>query len=189
MRNLFVVLEGTHCVGKTALAQMLSKRFGFYSVRTPPSVYDPLRDYMHREATGISRFLFYMAGNADASREIQQALKTQPVVCDRYLASTIAACHIDYGVELPRLQSIVEAMGDALVRPDKVFFLRASMEERSKRLKPKLEQLQPYERRIALLEETHLAIMDPHTWTIIDTTSYSIEKVLQLILASIGRCL
>ena len=192
MGNPFIVLEGTHGAGKSTVARILCEQHGFYGVRTPPLIYEQMRDYIHREASGFSRFLYYMAGNADASREIRNALKMQPVVCDRYVTSTIASCHVDYGIELSWLVRVAEAIGDGLVKPDRVIFLRASITERLRRLQPRMGQEQSYkvnpdEQRIARLEETQLALSDPNTWIVIDTTQYTIEQVVQLILASIGR--
>lgn len=190
MKNIFLVLEGTHGAGKSDIARSLHENHGFFHVRTPPLDYDVLRPYMHDKASGISRFLFYMAGNADVAKEAKQLLANGPVVCDRYLTSTIASCSVDYGLNLEMLVSMAGLMSDDLIQPDRGFFLRVDSGERMRRLKVRLEteplyKVNPNPERIRKLEEVHLSLLDKRKWSVLDTSEMSMEEVVEFIVNSL----
>ena len=98
-RNFFLVIEGIDGVGKTTIAQAISKRVGAIYVKTPLPLIEhfsfgnvSLRQHIDSYAytSPITRFMFYLYTVAEASNYIKSKLATNNVVCDRYLSSTIA---------------------------------------------------------------------------------------------------
>lgn len=183
----FIVLEGTHGAGKTTIANALSTSCGFQSLQTPFPHYDSVREYIHSHAYGVSRFLFYLASIVDASHEISKVLARGPVVCDRYIYSSIASCHLDYGLDVAYLQSIQASVCSEILLPDRVFFLHVDRKERQERLRLRPKD-KPYyitnsdPVRADSLEDIHMRYFyNPETWKIIDTTSQEIDETVQLI--------
>ncbi len=89
-RPPFICLEGIDGVGKSATARALARRLGAHHYRTPPPPFDAIR--RHVDATGDfrARYHFYLAAVHCASVEIASLVRSAPVVCDRYLYSTLA---------------------------------------------------------------------------------------------------
>lgn len=190
-RYPFVVLEGTHGAGKTSVAKILAEEFGFYKIETPNSKYDQLREYMHHEASGLSRFLFYLASVVDVSYGLSELLEQRPVICDRYIYSTIAGCCVDYDLEFSYLNAILSTMENEIVYPDAVFFLRVHDDARLKRLSVRLENEPLYKcnddiERARLIERFHITNnYDPNTWSILDTSTLSLNDVVSKIISSV----
>lgn len=188
----FIVLEGTHGAGKTTIANALSVNCGFQSLQTPSPFYDSVREYIHADAHGVSRFLFYLASIVDASHEISKLLKHGPVVCDRYIYSSIAGCHLDYGLEVAYLQSIQASVCSEILLPDKVFFLHVDRNQRQERLKQR-PKVKPYYKansdldRAEALEKIHMEyFFNQNNWDYIDTTDKTVDEVVQEITFSLN---
>ncbi|MFH0785155.1 MAG: deoxynucleoside kinase [Pseudomonadota bacterium] len=192
MKYHFIVLEGTHCAGKTTIAKELKSKHGFHALRTPPENYDMLRSYMHKQASGFSRFLFYLASIIDTSKIIENLLKTGPVVCDRYIYSTIAACNYDYKIEIDYLKSILGTVISEIILPSKTFLIKVNEFERITRLKKRgafdtkipLDQINNTDiTRGKELEKIHEKYFyDPDNWIIINISHQSINESVANIL-------
>src|ERR1700677_1365004 len=89
-QNLFIVLEGADGTGKTTAAKNLAKSLGAKYIATPPPKFREIRNVVDKDVSVGVRFLFYLTGVLHASDIVRQTLANQPVVCDRYIASTIA---------------------------------------------------------------------------------------------------
>jgi len=119
-----VVIEGPDYVGKTTLAQELSKAVP-HSVylKTPPKRYAPLRPIFDNldETHPMSRFLFYSAGIYESSNEIKDFLSHDiNVFVDRYIQS------LQFYHEALLKKDLTSFIGDmGLVSPDMVFVLQA----------------------------------------------------------------
>ncbi len=96
----FIVLEGITGSGKTALSQRLAERIGATYYATPPECLKHLRARVDAEASLEERFLFYVSGIMVASEEIRRLLTTGPVVCDKYVLTTICY-HTAMGLAVP----------------------------------------------------------------------------------------
>jgi dTMP kinase len=119
----FIVLEGLNGAGKSTLSKLLADRIGGVYVSTPPDSLLLLRPAMDGNASLLSRYHYYMLGNALVSDQIREMRKTQFVVCDRFVYSTIArhsllGLHIDHDtaiadIEVPDINIFVNVSDEA----------------------------------------------------------------------------
>ncbi len=191
MNNPFLLLEGTHGAGKTTLSNILAKEHQFKFIRTPPIEYDILRSYIHESACDISRFLFYMTGNLDASHAISKELYDHPVVCDRYVPSTIVSSHINLNLPIQELIDVSTTIANHLVKPSHTVLLTTDIETRLVRLKKIQHQRKSYELNMdieAIQREDNLllTILQDHNLKIINTTTLKIPEVIEQILSFCG---
>ena len=111
----FIVIEGIDGSGKSTIARGLSNKLSCHYYRTPPDIISKclvsttdqsvtLREYIDQKAFDQPqmRFLFYLFSLMQASNDILHLLKTNHVVCDRYIASTL----VYHRILDPRLNSI-----------------------------------------------------------------------------------
>ena len=103
-RHWFIVLEGVDGVGKSTVAQALANRLQGTYFRTPTATVEcfaasfpnqgltylrPYFDQYCRESPR-TRFAFYLMCVSEAICEIRRLLEDHDVVCDRFIASTLA---------------------------------------------------------------------------------------------------
>ncbi|MBX7123276.1 MAG: hypothetical protein K1X42_14195 [Opitutaceae bacterium] len=118
-RHLFITVEGLSGSGKTTVATQLATQLRGRYYKTPPELFTPIREAIDRNANAFSRHLYYYAGVAQASAEIEPLLQYCPVVCDKYLATMLAYSRAQgISVEMPSV--------DLVVRPDFAFLLDAN---------------------------------------------------------------
>lgn len=90
----FIVLEGASGTGKTTVAGLVARALGGVAYATPPAPFIEIRDRIdaacNDHAGAAARCLFYLAGVLYAAGEIADLLRTRAVVCDRYIATTVA---------------------------------------------------------------------------------------------------
>ena len=89
-RKLFVTVEGLSGCGKTTIAKMLAERWAALYYKTPPAMFTPIREGVDRNASPLARHLYYYAGIAQASFEIEIILREHAVICDKYVATMLA---------------------------------------------------------------------------------------------------
>jgi dTMP kinase len=97
--HLFIAIEGIDGVGKTTCAKILAKRVSAYYYRTPSGLFERNRTKIDTLGDFHLRFIFYLASVFHATNRIRKLLTEQPVICDRYIYSTIAY-HKALGVDL-----------------------------------------------------------------------------------------
>lgn len=182
-----IVFEGVDGAGKTETGRLLEKDYGFKYCATPPNGYKPLRAYMNETASPISRFLYYMAGNIDASREMKELLKADNVICDRYVFSTLVAHSIRENVPLEQMIELSKPYQDYLIVPDVTILLDVQPDEQIKRLNRRNKGNNSSSDRIILdnsslrqkFRETYLEAAMRFGWQVIDTTGKSAEETVQ----------
>jgi len=126
----FVVIDGIDGAGKTTAARMLAGQLGAHYYKTPSGIFERMRADIEALKDNLVRFSFYLTAVIHDSAEIAEILKKQPVICDRYIFSTVAYhkalgvpmsyCNID---ELP------------ILTPDFSFYLYADMAICAQRMK------------------------------------------------------
>lgn len=126
-KNKFIVLEGISGSGKTELGVRLANQISAKYYKTPPAMFDKIREEADKSLCLESRFLFYLSSVIQASWEIGEILKTQSVVCDKYIWSTICY-HTVFGLNI-QLSPFV-----TYLRPDHTFLIICDENKRLKRL-------------------------------------------------------
>ena len=126
--NVFVTIDGVDGVGKTTVAQLLASEGALHYYKSPSGAFAQLRKEVDNHAIPIERYCFYRTATQYDSVQIGQLLKTTSVVCDRYIASTVA-----YHIAMDARIRVVHS-DDGLLKPDFAFLLGARSEIRDKRI-------------------------------------------------------
>jgi dTMP kinase len=194
----FVVIEGVDGVGKTTVAKALASILGGVYYRTPSVTLEAfvcedsekgrisLRGYVDQLALRApkTRFLFYLFSVSEASNKIAELLEVSHVVCDRYLASTLAY----HRVLDPTLRH-TEVGWLSVIKPDFEFLLEVNDDDEQLR---RLAQRPPRPRSDDLLEQDPMYLSKVKKefrqlgLHVVDTTARSVESVLTEILDHMG---
>jgi len=118
MRKKFILLEGGDGTGKSSCALEIAKTINGVYYKTPPPIFDSLRQAIEDTEDYNLRFYYFLTGVIYSSREITELLKTTHVVCDRYLYTTIV-CHRVLDVIIP------DDLEKLILLPDYCFHLYA----------------------------------------------------------------
>lgn len=177
----FIVLEGLNGSGKSTLAKLLADRINGVSMSTPPDSLLAVRPAMDENASILSRYYYYMLGNTLVSNEVRELRKTQFVVCDRFVHSTIArhsllGLHIDQGIATTDIEV-----------PDVSFFITMSdeterirrIDDRGKKTKGDALDADP------AMRKKYLAYFRTHGFIFIDNSHRSIAETVAALLAEL----
>jgi dTMP kinase len=127
--NKFIALEGIDGSGKTTVCKNLCKKINAEFYKTPSYPFSDFRSLIDKNVNIKSRFYFYLSSVLHASSEIKELLKTKPVVCDRYILSTLcyhrAADSFFYFFDDSKLE---------ILKPDLTLYLNADYDVRMKRI-------------------------------------------------------
>jgi len=121
----FIAVEGLDGCGKTTLTKMLANELKGLYLSTPPAVLkaNGLRKKVDAEGSVQTRLFYYLLGNLLVSDEIKRMREFFPVVCDRYIHSTLSS----FSTMVQAIGLDTNALG--LEKPDITFFLLMSDEE------------------------------------------------------------
>ncbi len=178
--NKFIALEGISGSGKTELGKLLAQQISAQYYTTPPEAFRLSRREVDAEACLESRFLFYLASVVHASHEIGKILKTQSVVCDKYIWSTICY-HTTFGltVKIPNWVTYIQ--------PDHTFLIVCDNDVRLRRLrlrcgpimnKERYETRQQMEQQCLIEHRKHLLVEVNNT---IDGPQHAVDQILAII--------
>lgn len=119
-RFKFIAIEGIDGVGKTTCAKLLANKMNAYYYKTPSEIFEKIRAEIEAIKDTRLRFIFYFTAVVYASREINNLLQFQSVICDRYIYSTVAY-HKALGVDM----SYINFSQLPIILPDFCFYLYA----------------------------------------------------------------
>jgi dTMP kinase len=125
----FIVIEGIDGVGKSTCAELLTNRMDAVLYKTPPKIFEKIRKKIENFGDKQVRFNFYLASVIYASNEIRKLVLHHPVICDRYIYSTIAY-HKGMKVNL----SYINIKQIPIISPDFSFYLYARENIRKQRI-------------------------------------------------------
>lgn len=127
----FIVFEGLDGAGKTTIAKALAAEMGAVYIATPPSLLENVREIIDTQVSVETRFLYYLLGNSIVSDQIKKMRNRKPIVCDRYIHSTLSF-HQLLGIKID--DNVIKALN--LEIPDIIFFIYVSDEqERQRRIR------------------------------------------------------
>jgi len=192
--NPFLVLEGVDGTGKTTVGKALARQAGGVYMKTPGDQYKAIRSHIDNGTPKEAKLLFYLATVLDASAQIRETLRSQPVICDRYIWSSLiphAAYHDEY---LGELESIWQPFAQSLTQPTNTILLTVSEEEQLARMGRDRDMANlsasdrfclntDRRRKVRTLYET---IAERDGWSVVDTTHRDPEEVAQEIRERVG---
>lgn len=185
---MFYLFEGGNGTGKSTISKIVAERIGARYLSTPPAQYETFREYMDTQASPLAVFLFYMAGNIEVSEKIKAALRDGPVVCDRYVPSTMASLMVRVAISLAEARRLVGPLETYLVSPDLTVLVTVSHQERIKRIASRGKPLsvrdvdEQYNRNV---DNTFLELAQEDAWVIVDTTNQTVEQTVAQVLSLI----
>jgi dTMP kinase len=150
-RHHFIVLEGVDLSGKTTLAPLLANELGAKLLKSPPAPFDAIKTSVLENASSFARLLYFLAANLEVSRIITGVLKHQPVICDRYVWSTIAYHSAIENSPETNIDNILSLLINSLAVPDLVVLLRVNRQAQLLRAQNKYDD--PFQQRLLSSED------------------------------------
>lgn len=193
MPGRFIALEGGEGCGKSTQARRLADHLEALLTREPGGTPagERLRDIVLDPATGELDFraevLLIAAARADhVAQVIRPALAAgQDVVCDRYVASSLAYQGHGRGLPVDEV-ALVNDWGTGGLRPDLTILIDVPEEVAAERMGTDLDRLEAvgdgFHQRVADGYRT-LAADDP-SWVVVDGSG-GVEDVFALVLAAV----
>lgn len=134
-----IVIEGLDATGKSTLSANLAQKTGGHLLKSPPDCVSHLREDFDKLPSPLRR-LYYSLSNYVFAAMIEECSETGVVVCDRFWHSTAAyamATDVKIGdrLQLPPKGHWVYEWPEDLLKPDLIYFLSVSEEERIRRLR------------------------------------------------------
>lgn len=118
---MFVAVEGVDFSGKSGFCRLLTTALDAVSYKTPPESKRQEQDEIHRIATDLEHYRYFVEVVQTASKEIAVTAAQRNVVCDRYWMSTVV-CHRAMGIP-----ATLEDMRE-IVMPDATVYLTVTLE-------------------------------------------------------------
>lgn len=177
--SLFVCIEGLDATGKTEVSRSLAQALRATYYKSPGGPFAEARKIVDEVVDPITRYFFYRTAVQYDSGVIRNLLASTPVVCDRYIYSTVV-CHTAMD---ERVQGLFEVTG--LVMPDYVFILTADEDVRVRRLAER-PNISVIERNLPLQQKMN-QLFKAQGYPVIDTTHTKVEDVVGMILEHLSE--
>lgn len=184
----FIVFEGVDGSGKTTLSKALAERVGAQYFSTPGNEFAQMRAYIDNGTSPDVKLLFYLSSVADASAKIENKTCTTPVVCDRYIWSSLIPHAAYFNRDLDKLERLFSPLIQRLARPTQTILLTLPEEVQLERIR--IRQDITVSDKYCLQRETrrkvrasYHEIAQREGWEIIDTSSNNVEAILKELIA------
>lgn len=184
MKHLFVTIEGIDGAGKSTIVRMLAARLGAVSIKTPDERFSHERHIVERQGTTEEKYAFYLRSLEAQQAEINALREKAPVICDRYIHSTIAYQWPDAE---PLPADIAECF-PSLARPDRSILLTVSSEVSRERIALRESQtgvVSLTDHNLTLLDKARRRFLAMPDLVQIDTNHRMPEQVCDLILSGL----
>ena len=175
----FICIEGVDAAGKTSVSSALAQQLNAAYYKSPGNPFADFRHHVDGQIDPLTRYFFYRAAVQHDSKVIAQQLEQGPVICDRYIYSTLAF-HI---VLDARVEKISDFTG--LLIPDLTVVLTTNREARVQRLAGRgrmttLEMDLDFQDRV---DQVFRSMGHP----VIDTSELAVEQTTAIILEMLRR--
>lgn len=185
----FLVFEGVDGSGKTTLSKSLAERVGAVYLRTPGSEFAQMRAYIDNGTQPDTKLLYYLSSVIEASAKIRQLRETQPVICDRYVWSSLIPHATYFNKDLAKLENDVLPFTFDLARPTQTILLTLPEEEQLRRISLRNGEktasdkycMQQEARR--KVRSSYESIAKRDGWRVIDTNENDVETILNALIA------
>lgn len=128
----FIGLEALDGVGKSTVVKLIGQEFNVKIYATPPEPFRSLKRFFDRVDQRL-RFIFYLFSVIYAGKKIRRWVRKKPVICDRYLLSTLSA-HEARGVS-EKWFTLMKPIIKRTYPPDYIILLDCNEKVRLRRLK------------------------------------------------------
>lgn len=184
MKHLFVTIEGIDGAGKSTVVRMLATRLGAVCIKTPDERFSTERQLVERQGSAEEKYAFYLRSLEAQQVEINALLETGPVICDRYVHSTIA---YQWPEAEPLPADIAECF-PSLAWPDRSILLTVSSEvsrERIARREYQTGVVSLTDHNLTLLDKARRRFLAMQDLVQIDTNDRTPEQVCDLIFSGL----
>lgn len=125
--NKLITIEGLSGTGKSTISRLLAEALDALYYKTPPELFEPIREHVERTASPLARHFYFYAGIAQASADISSLLQSRTVICDKYVV-TMSAYSRAMGV------TVEHPSAGMILQPDATFVLEVPDELRLERV-------------------------------------------------------
>lgn len=184
MKNIFITIEGIDGAGKSTIASMLAERIGAAHIKTPDARFSDDRQRIDTQGTIEEKYEFYISSLEKHQTEIRSLLKEKPIVCDRYIHSTIA---YQWPTE-EEPPNDIKSLFPKLTWPDLSVLLTVSKKVSRERISQREKEtgiITTTDHNLPLLEKAHQRFISMPDLIQIDTSEKTPEQVCNLILLGI----
>ncbi|MBS3117544.1 thymidylate kinase [Candidatus Woesearchaeota archaeon] len=184
--NKFIVLEGGDGVGKSTICEHLSERIEAMLIKTPGEIHSPIRSLVEGEAQPLAKFLYYLSSVKYASDLVAAVLRDGPVVCDRYIWSSL----VGYSVYSQRgvwdIKREFQFIMDGLEIPNHTILLTVQEGEQLRRIYERNGEIMTGSDTLSynqssfrrMINNMYLEIAEREDWLVVDTSTKAIDDTL-----------
>lgn len=142
--NRFIVFEGLDACGKTTLSSLYAKEKNVVVHSAIVEEALELRKIIDSFESKESAFLFFLLNNFLRSHTVSGAIKSQDVVVDRYIFSTLAYQTIMLGEKLVKNIFDTLNISQNILLPEVIIFVKADAETINSRIGARCGSIQWY---------------------------------------------
>ena len=142
--NRFIVYEGLDACGKTTLSSLYAKEKNSIVHSAVVREAQELRTVIDSYQSKESALLFFLLNNFLMSNEVSKALKSNDVILDRYIFSTLAYQSIMFGEDFVKKVFDILNITQEILLPEVIVFVKADIETINRRVTIRGGKLQWY---------------------------------------------